>query len=67
MSNTTEVDIAYLDIQLKRLVKILDSLEGDVKYLSDMLARLEGKGSACRHEVRVLKTRLGIIEAQVTS
>jgi hypothetical protein len=67
MNNSTAVDIAYLDIQLKRLVSSLDSLEGDVKYLSGVLARLEGKCSASRHEIRVIKSRLGVIEAEVSS
>lgn len=67
MNNSTAVDIAYLDIQLKRLVASLDSLEGDIKYLSGVLSRLEGKGSACRHEIRIIKSRLGVIEAEVSS
>lgn len=67
MNNSTAVDIAYLDIQLKRLVTSLDSLEGDIKYLSGVFARLEGKCSACRHEIRTIKSRLGVIEAEVSS
>lgn len=66
MNNSPAVDIAYLGVQLERVVKSLDSLEGDIKYLSSMISRLEGKSSAVRHEIRTIKMRLGVIESEVT-
>lgn len=66
MNNSPAVEIAYLGTQLDRVVKSLDSLEGDIKYLSSMVSRLEGKAAAERHEIRIIKMRLGVIESEVT-
>lgn len=48
MDNSTSVDIVYLDIQLKRLVDIVEILKGDVKYLRTVIARYERQGVMTR-------------------